>query len=354
MPGYVLNESQISDITTTTLKNFDRPKYNQIAQSQQRYLAYGKLMDEERVTVDDGYALQRDVMLSLSNNARSVGLHAKDNINIQSINQAISVPWRHQTTGWAIERREVLENSGASRIVNLIQQRRADCIIGYAQLFENMFWSKPADSTDAVTMFGVLYWLVYSATTGFNGGDPSGFTAGAGGLATASYPAWKNYTAKYTYVSKQDLILKLKTAYLLCDWESPVEIPDFRRGKGMDYGFYMNAATLLALETLGEAQNENLGRDLASNAGQILFHRHPCTHVPQLNSLTTSNPIYGINWSWYQITALRGDYMRESPPYWLPEQHNSQVTYMDCTLNSLCTDRRRQMLVAQADPALGV
>ena len=183
MPGYVLNESQITDITVTTLRNFDRPKYNQIAQAQQKYLAYGKLMDEERVTEADGYGIRkRDVMLSLSNNANTTGLFAKDDNNVQTNNPDNKVDWRHQTTGWAIERREVLENSGPSRIVNLIQQRRADCIIGYAALYENMFWSKPADSTDATTMYGVLYWLVYSATTGFNGGNPTGFTAGAGGL----------------------------------------------------------------------------------------------------------------------------------------------------------------------------
>ena len=30
--------------------------------------------------------------------------------------------------------------------------------------------------------FGVLYWLVYNASTGFNGGNPTGFSAGAGNL----------------------------------------------------------------------------------------------------------------------------------------------------------------------------
>jgi hypothetical protein len=354
MAGYTLTESQISDITTTTLKNFDKPRYNQLAQPIQEYIAYPKVFQEERVSESDGYAIQRDVMLSLSDNARSVGLHAKDNINIESINQTISVPWRHQTTGWALERREILINSGASRIVNLIEQRRADAMIGWAALYENMFWSKPADSTDAVTMFGVLYWLVYNASAGFNGGNPSGFTAGAGGLDASSYSAWKNYTFNYAAVSKQDLITKLRTAYALCDWKSPVDIPDFRRGSGQNYGFYMNLATRISIETLGEAQNENLGKDIASFDGQMMFRRHPLVHVPQLNSLTTSNPIYGLNWSFFSVEALSGDFMRESPPYWLPEQHNSQVVYMDSTLNTLCTDRRRQILGAMADPANGV
>jgi hypothetical protein len=354
MAGYSLNETQISDITTTTLRNFDRPKYNQIAQAVQRYLAFTKIFKEEKVQEDDGYGIQRDVMLSLSNNARSVGLYQKDNINVQDVNQVIKVDWRHQVTGWAIERREILENTGASRIVDLIKQRRVDAMIGLAALYENMFWSKPATSTDATTMFGVLYWLVYSATTGFNGGNPTGFTAGAGALDSTVYSAWQNYTAQYTYVSKQDLILKLRTGYYLTEWESPVDIPDFRRGRGQDYGFYMNIGTLLAMETLGEAQNENLGRDLASMDGQMTFRRHPLVHAPQLNTLTTSNPIYGLNWSWFYPVFLRGDFMRESPPYWLPEQHNTQVVYIDNTVNTLCTDRRRQILIAQADPSLGL
>lgn len=351
---YALNESQITDLTITTLKELGRGRFNQIAQPLQEYYAFSKIFKEEKIQEDEGIGIQRDVMTGLSGNFRSVGLHAKDRTNVQDVNATISIPWRHQVSSWAIEYREVLENSGPARIVDLIKQRRIDCLIGIAQGFESMFWSKPVDSTDPVTMFGVLYWLVYSGTEGFNGQNASGFSAGPGSLDATTNAAWRNWTAQYAAVSKNDLILKLRRAYLNTQWKSPVDIPDFRRGSGQDYGFYMNFNTLLAMETLGEAQNENLGRDLAEFDGMMTFRRHPLYGVPQLNALTTSNPIIGLNWSWFYPVFLRGDYMRESKPIWLPEQHNSQVVYIDNSDNSVCTDRRRQILIANADPALGV
>lgn len=354
MPGFALNESQITDLTVTTLKQLGRGKFEQIAQTVQEHHAFSKIFKEEKVQEDDGYALQWDLMPTFSKNFRSTGLYAKDNINVQDNNITGTVPWRHQTTGWLIERREVLENAGPSRIVDLIKQRRIDCMIGIAEGYEQLWWGKPADSTDNVTLFGVLYWFVYNATEGFNGGNATGFTGGPAGVDCTTQPNWKHWTANYANVSKQDLIKKMRRAYRKTQWRSPVDIPDFRRGSGQDYGYYMNENTLLALEDLGEAQNENIGRDLATFDGTMTFKRHSLNYVPYLDALSTSNPIYGINWSYFFPVFLRGDYMRESKPIWLPDRHNTQVVYMDNTMNTKCVDRRRQQLFAIADPALGV
>ena len=42
---------------------------------------------------------------------------------------------------------------------------------------------------------------------------------------------------------------------------------------------YVNEDTMSSLEDLGEAQNENLGRDIASMDGQIIFRRVPIIWV---------------------------------------------------------------------------
>jgi hypothetical protein len=182
---------------------------------------------------------------------------------------------------------------------------------------------------------------VKNSSTGFNGGDPAGFASGAGNLATATYSTWKNYTAQYTNVTKSDLISKMRTAYRKIKFESPVDIPDYRRGRGDQYRIYLNETTIKAFEDLGEQQNENLGRDLASMDDTITFRRNPLVWTPELDSDTTY-PIYMLNFAYFAPVFLKGDYLRESDPAKAEGQHNVFVVFVDLTWNILCTDRRRQ------------
>ena len=346
MPPTVLSDKAIVDLVAGTLDNLGRLRFNQIAQELVRYEVLGRLMRRDKMKFDSGTGIQRNLMLNHSDAAKHVGLYAEDDVNVADVLGKIDIPWRHTTTNYAFERREMLMNSGGEKIVDLLTTRRSDAMLALAELMESAFWSKPDSSSDESEPYGVYYWIVPHATTGFYGGNPSGFSAGAGNLDSTTHPKWSNYTGSYTAVSKADLIAKMRRAYRQIRFESPVDIPDYRRGRGDQYRIYVNENTLEDMETLGESQNENLGRDLASMDDTMAFRRNPIIWVPYLDANDT-DPVYMLNFAWFYPVFLRGDYLRETEAKAVPNQHNVFAVHVDLTWNLLCTDRRRHAVLTK-------
>lgn len=337
-----LQAADIGDVVKTTLRELGRLRWTGIQSDLQEHVALPKMLKKERVKFSDGYEIQFNVQYKLSGNAKNVGLYGSDSYNVSDTMATGSIPWRHTTTFYAFDRREMTMNSGASRIVDLIKTRRTDAMIDLAERMEIDFWGAPASSSDTTTPYGIDYWVVKNATEGFNGGDPSGFTAGAAGLATATYTRWKNWTYQYTNVTKDDLIRGWRNAATKTLFKSPVEFPDYNRGDR--YGYYTNYDVIQPLEELLEAQNENLGKDLASMDGAVMFRRNPVVWVPQLDG-DSQDPVYGINWGVFYPVFLAGEYMKEQGPEKAANQHTVMKVDIDTSYNWCCKNRRRLFIL---------
>lgn len=337
----VIQADNLGDLVAATLKELGEMKFTEIATDLQNYVAMRNLLKKNRIVLDSGYGVQFDVMVTHSGAASFVGLGAVDNVNIGDTLIQGTAPWRHVTTNYAVIRQELAMNRTPRRIVDLLKVRRIDAMISLAVLMEDAFWSYPA-STDTTTPYGVQYWIVTNATEGFNGGAQSGYTT-VGGINPSTYTRWKNYTAQYVTVSKEDLIRKWRAAATKTKFMPPVDgIPSFNTGD--QYGFFSNYDVIQALEEAVEAQNENLGNDLASKDGVTMFRRVPVTWVPKLDSDTT-DPVYGINWGVFKTHVLRGEWLNETNIPVTPGQHTVASVHTDCTLNWICKDRRRNFVI---------
>jgi len=334
------------DLVTATQKDLGKGKLSQIAQAFPNYPFVDRIMNRDQVKFHSGTSIQRTIMYKTSGAARHVGMFTPDVVNVANVLATIDIPWRHNTTNYAFEHREFLVNRTPAQIVDLIKVRRLDSYLSLAELFEASAWAKPTDSSDKVTPMGLPYWVVKGASQGFNGLNPAGFTSGAGGLDSATYTTWANWTDVYTTVSKDDLISKMRLAFRKIDFKQPTTVKEFRTGLGRKLAIFMNLETLQALEQLAEAQNESLGRDIASMDGQTVFRGLPMQWIPALDSDTT-DPIYMIDTRHYYPVFLEGDYLRESKPAVSPDQHNTLVVHVDCTWNLYCDDRRRQAVISK-------
>lgn len=241
-----LTDSQIKDLVLGTLKELGKLKFNQVAQKLQRYECMGRIMKQDKVSFESGNGIQRNLMVDHSNAAKNVGLYQKDAVNVGDVLKTVEIPWRHTTTNYAFDRRELAMNGGESKIVDLLKVRRTDAMLALIELMEDNFWGTPVDSSDKTTPLGVPYWLVKNSTQGFNGSYPACAPSGAGGLIHAK---WANWTDQYTAVTKADLIAKMRKAYRYIGFESPVSIPDYRSGRGDQFRLYMNETTLECLKT---------------------------------------------------------------------------------------------------------
>lgn len=339
-----LQADNIADLVALTLRDLGPMKFTEIATDLQKHVALSRLMKKNKVGFSSGYGIQFQVMVKHSGAAKNVGLYAQDNVNVGDVMKQANLPWRHTTTNYSFERREIAMNRDPARIVELLKVRRIDGMISLAELMEKNFWKKPADSTNETDPYGVPYWIVKNNTEGFNGGLPSGFTD-VGGLSPTTYPRWKNWTAQYTNVTKDDLVRKWRKAATYCGFEPAVEgIPQYSTGDR--YGFYTNYDVLGTLEELLEAQNDNLGNDIASQDGRPVFRRTPVEWVPKLDD-DSDDPVYGMNWGVFKPTFLKGEFLREDGPSIVAGQHTTYAVHVDCTYNFECRNRRLCFVLAK-------
>ena len=335
-----MQASDIADIAATTYDHLPKLRFQQIAQELQDYEVLPKVF--KRAQSISGESIKKILMTSHGSNAKHVGLYNTDITAVADVTSTIDTPWRHAVTSWAFDSREVSMNqAGPWQIVELMKLRRADALLSQAKLLEEAFFKSPSASTDTTEPHGVPYWIVTSASKGFEGGTPSGHSS-VGGLSHSNF---KNYTDTYSAFTKSDLIDSMREAFLKVGWKSPVTVRDYRRGLGQRHRYYTDVTTRLNMEILGEDQNMNLGRDLASMDGNIVFRGIPIVWVPRMDTEFSDNRIYMIDFDYFICYFLKGRSLLESKPMPSASSHNGIESYIDTTYNYQCFDRRRQAVI---------
>ena len=290
-----ITTEDLGDLVNTTLTAFDYGKWTDLTGDIQEYHALPNILKKEKVKFKTGKNIGVNIATDSNGQARWVGFFETDNYNIRDVMSQGTAPWRHATWNYSYDRREEEINSGdKEQIVDLVKTRRGTSFIEGAKLLEAGFWGKPATSADVTTVWGVDMFIVRNATTGFNGGNPSGFTTGAIFDSTVQ-TRWKNHTAQFVNFTKSDAVRKMRQSATKTMFKSPVDQSEIRNG-ALKRAIYSGYSNIAAAEELAEAQNENLGNDLASRDGSAYFRKVPFIYAPQLDS-DTQTPVYGIDWS---------------------------------------------------------
>jgi len=343
--------SDIADLVAATLDVPEKNKLVDLVSAIQTYPGYRILMGEGgvRVKMDDGVYLSWEVLVKKSANARFVGVAEQDRANVQDGIAKAQIPWSHFNSNFSYAEPEIAMQGTDKKIVDLILTRRAMDTVDVAETLEDAFWDKPADATDVKVPLGLLYWLVTNATTGFNGGAPFGSTVA--GINCTTYPTWRNWTARYTAISKADFCALVRQGMVKTKFQSPIMLPSAPNSGQKMWGMYCGYALMAALETLLEEQNENLGNDIAPKDGMVMFRRNEVQYIPQLDALdagTPKMPFFGVNWSAFQVVGLKGQFWKESHPIRSGTQHQVWTVHRDLSFNIKCLDRRRNFIVYSA------
>lgn len=346
-----LQFSGIQDIVNSTLKELGKGPIEQVAQSYPGYPTCDYFFRREgRMSLSDGYAIQRSVWIRKQNVATDTALYEADDVNVENLTTTATIPWRFYKSYWAYDDREFLANAGESRIFDMIKVRRSNAWLSMIEKLDADIWTLPA-TTNTRSLYGIPYYLVKNATAGFNGGHPSGYSDVAG-ISRTTYANWKNYTATYTLntITKADIITTLRTAFRAMRWQDieGMSIEDYRRGRDK-YVLLVNNATMGGFENVGEAQNENLGKDVASFEGQkdiyradgtLTFRRKPIVFDPYLDNDST-NPIYVMDLSTWCMYVMKKLNMEQTEPTLIGDGHHSYAVWYDLGCNLMCFDPRR-------------
>lgn len=351
----VITTEQIQDLLVTARSNLGAIEVTDLTTDIQNFVAMRQILDQRKIGWQAGPAIRFEIMSGTTSGAREVGLFGVDEFNIEDRMRFGETPWRHITHSYAIERREIAMNRAPAQIVNLMRVRRHDALVNIAELLEKRCWSAPPTATDNQRLMGVPYWICWkdnSATSpngGFDGGDP--YTGvGCAGVLASQVPAYQNWCARYTTISKNDLVAKWRRAATFCLFRPPVEFPsEGKMAFGSGYGYYANYNVVGELESMLESRNDNLGNDIATKDGAVMFRRTPVEWVPMLEQVG-GNPIYGIYWGALRPVFLVGEWMVEEGPKPASNRHTTFVTHLDLTCNFICNDRRRQFVLATSTP----
>lgn len=333
-------------VLLTQEKLVRRGAFTDLQTDLQDHVAVRELWKKKKEKFDGGETWDWQAQTDHNHSARTVGIFETDGTALTDTVVTGKVEPRHINAHYIYDQREPAFQRGGTKIVDLVKTRYVGMMVSFYELLEGILWTKPTDSSDARTPFGVSYWVVANATEGFNGGNPSGFSAGRGGISTGDVARWANWTAQYVAISKQDLVRKMRKAHRNTKFRSPVSHSEPTFG-GMSNGIYTNDDVIGLVEEELENQNMNLGNDLNSKGGKTLFKGTPLTWAPYLDADST-DPVYMLDWKWLTIGILSGWENQLTKPYMVPDKHLVRRVDLDATLQMICTNLRRQAIIAKA------
>lgn len=354
--------ANITDLVTGTFPSIRKDTLTNLIMPLQKYY-FREIFDANRIGFG-GRQIQEELALDDNHSARHIPLNSQDVFNEVDAVQIITTTVRHTETSYLYDKRAIMaQGENAAKIYDYLKLKRVQAIGSLHALCESDFWGKPDTDASTLAPYGLFYSLVYSGTQGFNGANPTGFTA-VYGLDTSTSSTisnidrYRNYTANFSNITSADFLDTVWDAYMSVDFEPPTDIDQFRYGAGKRMQCYTTKANMRNIKHMFEGRNENLGYDLDKVDNTITFMGTPIRWAPALDSTKiarpinqSSNPFCMINWDCFKVRFLEGDYYRETGPEPLYGiRHNSIAVHIDLSWQTLNLDRRRMALIAQADP----
>lgn len=337
----ILTHDAISDFTTTTISNFKRKKYTDISLQYTEYVSAG-ILDEKRVVEDGGASIKFDVKRANTGTFRNTGLYAADITNDEDVMTQGEVTWTKQTVNYSYDIDLPEFQTDRETIVRLLTIKEHSALNDYVEGNEQNLWTAPTGTSDK-RPYGIPFWIKKDATTtvggAFNGGNPTGFTAGAAGISSTTYTRWRNWTFGYTNPTTDDLVSKVKKAMWSTKFMAPNPHPTLGYGKA-DWIIYTTYRVVEPLERLAETRNDNLGADVARYMGSVVIGGVPVKAVPYLETNDTSDPVYGVNWRQFRPYVKSGAFMRRTGPFRAAKQHTVREVHIDTWMNYCSYDRR--------------
>ena len=310
------------------------------------HVAVREMWEKRRKKFAGGDPWRFEAQVDHNHSARTVGLWETDASALTDTMIKGEVHARHINAHYEYDQREPEFQRGGHAIVDLVRTRYVGMKVSLFELMEEILWGKPDDSTDNKTPFGIEFWVLKHADEGFTGQNPEGFDSGRAGIDSTTYGRWSNWAAQYAAITKEDLIRKMRRAHRKTRFRSPVSHAVPELGK-MGNGIYTNDEVIGIMEEILEANNMNLGNDLASKDGRTAFKSTPVQYAPYVDN-DAQNPVYMLDWKYLAIGVMPGWENNLQKPYMVPGKHLVRRVDLDCTLNMVCTDLRRQTVIATA------
>lgn len=357
MPG--LTPELIADLVNATRNAHVDEDLVDLMSSIQDHVLVRTLVTKHMEEGDGGTKTEFSIITDENGSAQDAPMFYQRNPNIVDVTKRGQVSYSRQAANYTLEQSEVPLNGREAKIkiFSIRAARRGPALLSLHNKIETAGWSKPADSTVANAFLGVKSWIVknVSGTSaaaqngGFNGGDPSGFSSGIGGISSTVVPQYANWAHQYSAVTPDDLGMKLTRMRFMTNFRSSVapKVPGLSTHEPKR-GYYMNPETAFAMERYLRLQNDNIGKDWMFAEGEGMIGKTPIVPVPQL-AADTENPIYQIDWSWMRFIRQPGMGWLDENAHPLSDRPTTIVSdIMTPWWQLICINRRAQGVLSTA------
>lgn len=345
MPSQLLPH-QIDELVRHMTQAKVGPDWTDIAQPYQEFVAVERIFNKQKKRTDNMESLEWTVRVSTGDSARYAGLFDQDQVDVKPLTRQARSTFTMISASYGYDTNE-LKSMGKNRIIDTIAIRLHTMWEDFFTKVEEGLWLSPSsDSLDPMELTGIPHWAQRSATTGFNGANPSGWSNGAGNISSTTYERWKNYTWTYSAVDL-DFVKSLVEA---CDKTKYKPPRNYNKIGGHDQrlGFYTTYPVQQEYNQLLTNMNDNVGRDAARYFNEPVVKGIPMVWVPALTDSSSpaydsTDPVYGIDWSEMKVLFHQGMDKIVTMKH-APNQRHVRNTFLDSWMQAVCYNRRRLSL----------
>jgi len=341
-----LYHEQIDDFIELTLNRIKKNEWVDISMPLQEYTFGAKWFKSKKKPEKGGTRMEWKLRVDNQGNARHSGLYGVDNLGRKNVMTHGHQEWSKQVGGYTYDIDEDAFQSDEETLIREMILNEQGLYNDFFALMETSMWTAPSSSALKIRPpSGIPFWIQKNSTLGFTGGNPDGFSEGAGSIDTDAYAKWKNYTGPYVQISRDDLIEKIINAMDFCYFKAPAPYPEIGGGEA-SWGLYTVHSVLAVMRRLLQRGNDDLGPDVAAFSGQVLVRSTPLTWVPALSetesdAYDSSAPFYGVNWKKFEYFFKTNRNMILHPPKEAPNQSSVRKRLMTNWGNFVCYDRRQ-------------
>ncbi len=340
------------DLLVTTLPDLPRDRF-EVMWTNQTY-EFNRIFDEQKLIIDGGTSVKRNVMLDHTGQARFRQMYDTDTVNVAHTQKQIDVPWTQLSTQYAWDEVELLTQMNSVKgYISLIKTKVTDALWAWADLIEERGWKTPVSASDSLYPYGIPYYLnklTAGQSAGFNGktivfGDGTTGTICAG-LDANTEEKWRNYADTYSVVDNS-LLRKFRTAFRKTRFAPPRFITNPGADAETNRMIYSGGDVYDALADMLDKRDDNttpedmMGsvRIRLNSAGVPFINGHPLVYIPILDD-DSDNPIYAVDWTKIRTVVQDGYWLNEKKARISANQHTVLVIYVDGRCCILCLNRR--------------
>lgn len=347
--------SKIADLVNLTLPTFERGKYDAvgIAQLYPDYEVVKQQISARRKSRTTSTAI--DTTLEIG--APSSYEHSYPNHPAQTaahkLSRRIQTPLVKTRTSMTFsEDEKELQGSDMERIMDVVQMRTTKFDRDHWEGLEHDFLASPTGPD----MFpdrlrGIPYWVTGNSSTTdlgmHDGDDPTGFTAGAGGITKAVEPRWANAVAKFSKISQDDFFDKISQFMNRVNINAVVPNPSVASDVPARI-IYVQEPVKRACERYFSVANENMGTDAGTYRDANYYRSIPITIWHAMSSpdspvRPSTCTVKFIDWNAFMYLVNSAFDRKVTGPVMLPNVPGQMVVYQESWHALHCTRRDRCM-----------